>query len=43
MVGDGSVDILINNAGIVGEQQWERIYNINIVSKKPILKIYINL
>ena len=28
---DGSVDILINNAGIVGEQNWQRIYEINIV------------
>merc|ERR1711976_1127142 len=27
---DGSVDILINNAGIVGEQNWQRIYEINI-------------
>ena len=28
---DGCVDILINNAGIVGEQNWQRIYEINIV------------
>ena len=34
VVGDGHVDILINNAGIVGEDQWQRIYDINIVSEK---------
>ena len=32
VVGDGHVDILISNAGIVGEDQWQKIYDINIVS-----------
>ena len=36
VAGDGHVDILINNAGIVGEDQWQRIYDINIVSEKSI-------
>ena len=29
---DEAVDILINNAGIVGEQDWQKIYDVNIVS-----------
>lgn len=29
---DQSVDILINAAGIVGEQNWQRLYQVNIVS-----------
>ena len=28
---DQAVEILINAAGIVGEQQWEHLYDINIV------------
>ena len=34
---DNSVDILINGAGIVGEQQWEKLYDINIVSAITVL------
>ena len=29
---DSSVDILINGAGIVGEQYWKKLFEINIVS-----------
>ena len=29
---DSTVDILINGAGIVGEQDWKRLFDINIVS-----------
>ena len=29
---DSSVDILINGAGIVGEQNWKKLFEINIVS-----------
>ncbi len=31
---DKTLDILINGAGIVGEQRWEKLYDINIVSNK---------
>lgn len=29
---DSSVDILINGAGIVGEQNWKKLFEVNIVS-----------
>ena len=29
---DEAVDILINNAGIVGERDWQKLYDVNIVS-----------
>ena len=31
---DKQVEILINGAGIVGEQSWSRLYDVNIVSKQ---------
>ena len=41
---DKPVEVLINGAGIVGEQNWEKLYEVNIVSilifKKIFLKIF---
>ena len=35
---DRSVEILINAAGIVGEQRWEQVYQVNIVGLSPIIR-----
>ena len=35
---DRSIEILINAAGIVGEQRWEQVYQVNIVGLSPIIR-----
>ena len=34
-------DVLINAAGILGEEQWENLYDINLVSKILYIPVYL--